>query len=103
MLSFLVAALRNLIRAQRSLLETSYNNELIKEYEKTRCANYAADKAAFITLSLNKSKRSIVLDRAMNTHNASGHTLETESVRVKEPANEHFKTIAGISPSTPPN
>src|SRR3954454_23107923 len=97
-----VAALRNLVRMQRSFLETSYNNELIKEYEKTRCANYVADKAAFIASSLNKSKRSIVLDRAMNTHNTNEHTLETESVRVKELANEHFKTIAGIPPLTPP-
>src|SRR3954454_3111228 len=97
-----VAALRNLVRAQRSLLETSYNNELIKEYEQTRCANYVADKAAFIAFSLNKSKWSIVLDRAMNTHNLNGHALETEPVRVKELANEHFKTIAGIPPSTPP-
>src|SRR3954454_19430094 len=96
-----VAALRNLVRVQRSLLETSYNNELIKEYEKSRCANYAADKAAFIASSLNKTKRSIILDRAMNTHNINEHTLETDPVKVKELANDHFKTIAGIPPSTP--
>src|SRR3954463_8191112 len=72
-----VAALRNLVRVQRSLLETTHNNELIKEYEKSRCANYAANKAAFIASSLNKTKRSIILDRAMNTHNINEHTLET--------------------------
>src|SRR4051812_44468669 len=38
----------------------------------------------------------------MNTHNINEHTLETDPVKVKELANDHFKTIAGIPPSTPP-
>src|SRR3954452_17273643 len=38
----------------------------------------------------------------MNIHTINEHTLETDPVRVKELTNDHFKTIAGIPPLTPP-
>ena len=94
-----VTALRNLVRIQRTTLESSHRASLIKEYEEDRCANYAVNKAAFIASSLNKSKRSIVLNRAMNINNNNETVLETAPHKVKELANNHFRTIAG-SPLT---
>src|SRR3954471_11511119 len=97
-----VAALRNLVRIQRTLLETSYNESLIKEYEDNRCANYAVNKATFIASSLNRSRRAIVLDRAIST-NANNETfLETDLVKVKEITNNHFCTVADTPTNTPP-
>src|SRR5436305_9129675 len=94
-----VTALRNLVRIQRTTLESSHRASLIKEYEEDRCANYTVNKAAFIAFSLNKSKRSIVLDRAMNINNNNATVLETALHKVKELANNYFRTIAG-SPLT---
>src|SRR3954451_1207580 len=96
-----VTALRNLVRVQRTLLETSYNESLIKEYEDNRCANYAVNKAAFIASSLNRSKRAIVLDRAMHTNANNELTLETDPIKVKEITNNHFCTIAGTPTKAP--
>src|SRR4051795_11099822 len=78
-----VAALRNLVRIQRTLLETSYNELLIKEYEDNRCANYAVNKATFIASSLNRSRRAIVLNRAMYLNTNNELTLETDPIKVK--------------------
>src|SRR5436189_4688135 len=90
-----VAAIRNIVRAQRLLKEASYTRELIAEYEDERCANYAVDKAAFISSSLNRSKRSIVLDRAMSG-SQNNVTLETDPIKVEQLANDHFKSVAGV-------
>src|SRR4051794_32125659 len=97
-----VAALRNLVRIQRTLLETSYNESLIKEYEDNRCANYAVNKATFIASSLNRSKRAIVLDRAMFTNANNETILETDPVKVKELTNNYFRTITGTPTKAPP-
>jgi hypothetical protein len=97
-----VAALRNIIRAQRQSLERSYSHELISRFENERCSNYAMNKAAFISSSLNRSKRSIILDRAM-TGSDSDATLETDPIKVKHLAKEHFRTIAGIPPPQSPS
>src|SRR4051794_7359300 len=97
-----VAALRNLVWIQRTMLETSYNKSLIKEYKDNRCANYAVNKATFIASSLNRSRRAIVLNRAMST-NANNETfLETDPVKVKEITNNYFCTVAGTPTNTPP-
>src|SRR3954464_955725 len=97
-----VAALRNLVQIQRTLLETSYNKSLIKEYKDNRCANYAVNKVTFIASSLNRSKRAIVLNRAMFTNANNEMILETDPVKVKELTNNHFCTIAGTPFKTPP-
>src|SRR3954452_4592238 len=97
-----VAALRNLVRVQRTLLETSYNESLIKEYENNRCANYAVNKVAFIVSSLNRFKRAIVLNRAMHINTNNKLTLETDPIKVKELTNNHFHTIAGTPTKAPP-
>src|SRR5436305_6981167 len=78
-----VVALRNLVQIQRILLEISYNELLIKEYEDNRCANYAVNKATFITSSLNRSKRAIILNRAMYTNANNETILETDPIKVK--------------------
>ena len=96
-----IAALRNIVRAKRALKEQSHSNEMIQHYEDLRCKNYATNKAAFISSSLNRSKRSIVLDRAMDTTFAHSPSLETDPIKVKKLVNNHFKNIAGIPPSTP--
>ena len=96
-----VAAIRNIVRAQRLFKEASHTRNLIAEYEDERCANYAVDKSAFISSSLNRSKRSIILDRAMSgSHNNA--TLETDPIKVKQLANDHFKSVAGVPSSAPP-
>src|SRR3989440_1738393 len=95
-----VAALRNLVQLQRTALEDAHRTKLIAEYEESRCADYAVNKAAFIASSLNKSKRSIILNRAMNVNNNNETVLETALHKVKTLANNHFRTIAGV-PSQP--
>src|SRR2546421_12963350 len=94
-----VAALRNLVQLQRTALEDAHRTKLIAEYEESRCADYAVNKAAFIASSLNKSKRSIVLDRAMNVNNKET-VLETAPHKVKTLANNHFRTVAGVPEKT---
>src|SRR3989440_1965283 len=96
-----VAAIRNIVRAQRLLKEASHTRNLIAEYEDEHCANYAADKLAFISSSLNRSKRSIVLDRAMSG-SQNNVKLETDPVKVKQLANDHFRSVAGVPSTTPP-
>ena len=91
-----VAALRNLIQLQRIALEDAHKTKLIAEYEESRCANYTVNKAAFIASSLNKSKRSIILDRAMNINNNNETVLEIAPHKVKMLANNHFRIVAGI-------
>src|SRR6266480_929185 len=57
-----VAALRNLVRLQRTALEDAHKTRLIAEYEKSRCADYAINKAEFLTPSLFTLQRSIIRD-----------------------------------------
>src|SRR4051812_571959 len=97
-----VTALRNLVQVQRTLLETSYNELLIQEYDSNRYANYAVNKATFIASSLNRSKRAIVLNRAMHTNANNETILKTDPIKVKELTNNHFHTIAGTPTKTPP-
>src|SRR3954452_16032674 len=95
-----VAALRNLVRLQRTTLKDAHKTKLIAEYKESRYADYAVNKATFIASSLNKSKRSIILDRAMNINNNNETVLETAPYKVKTLANNHFRTVAGV-PSKP--
>src|SRR4051794_17080516 len=57
------------------------------------------NKAAFIASSLSYTKRSIVLDRIMNTNSNNELQLITDPDRIKDIANLHFQTIAGIPPT----
>src|SRR5256714_2099523 len=84
------------LHLQPTALEDAHKTKLIAEYEESRCADYAVNKAAFITSSLNKSKRSIILNRAMNVNNNNETVLETALHKVKTLANNHFRTVAGI-------
>src|SRR5436305_13207114 len=90
-----VVAIRNIVRTQRLLKEASYTKELIAEYEDERCANYVVNKSAFISSSLNRSKRSIVLNRAMSD-SQNNVTLETDPIKVKQLANDHFKSVTCV-------
>jgi hypothetical protein len=56
---------RKALLLERIFLEKQHTNQIIKEYENTRCENYASNKAAFISSALNRTKCSIVLDRAV--------------------------------------
>src|SRR5215212_8280948 len=98
-----VAALRNLLRTKRILIEEERTKHLIQEFEDQRCANYAVDRAAFIASSLSRTKRCIVLDRAMTISKDNEPTLVTNPADVKKAAAEHFRTIAGIPPAAPPH
>ena len=93
-----VASLRNTLRQQRYIIEQQLKESLIKQFEDYRCSNFAVDKAAFITSSLNRTKRSIVLDRAMSVNDAGQEVLLTEEPQVKDAAISHFQTIAGLPP-----
>src|SRR5438309_9024475 len=94
-----IAALRNSLRAIRIIKENSIKSERIKYYEDLRCTNFAEHKAAFIASALNRSKRSIILDRAMHVNDNNEEILLTNPTEVKEAAANHFKTIAGLPPS----
>src|SRR5919206_2671319 len=74
-------------------------NERIKEYENLRCTNYAKDKSKFIASALSRSRRAIILDRAMikNSDN-DDFSLVTDPIKVKSAAIQHFQTIAGVPP-----
>ena len=100
-----VVSLRNVLFNLRSIKEAEQTKIDIKNYETLRNINYSKDKSAFIASSLNKSKRSIVLDRAMITSPSAPNdfTLVTDPDGVKQAANEHFRTIAGLPPSDLPS
>src|SRR5207237_7523534 len=70
-----------------------------KYFEELRCTNFAEHKAAFIASALNRSKRSIILDRAMYVNGNNNEILLTDPAEVKQAAVKHFKTIAGAPPS----
>jgi hypothetical protein len=93
-----VAALRNTVKAHRDCLEKVHRDQRIKEFESIRCSNYADNKSAFIASSLNKSKRSIILDKAMDIRQDGSEVLLTEPSLVKSKAIDHFQTFAGIPP-----
>ena len=94
-----IAALRNSLRAIRTVKENNIKAERIKYYEDLRCINFAEHKAAFIASALNRSKRSIILDRAMHVNDNNDEILITDPTEVKHVAINHFKTIAGLPPS----
>ena len=61
-----IASLRNLIRIMRNQKENDLKCQNIQYYETLRCDNYMLQKTKFIASALNRSKRSIILDRAMS-------------------------------------
>jgi hypothetical protein len=81
-------------------MEAEHKASTIKAYEDARCTNFATNKAAFIASSLNRSRCSIILDRAMVANDDRTFTLVTDPIRIKEVANDHFRTIAGSPPAT---
>ena len=58
-------ALRNTLKQLRDFKENQLKADQIKSYEELRCTNFAEQKAAFISSALNRTKRCIVLNRAM--------------------------------------
>src|SRR5436853_93146 len=68
-----VAALRNTLRQLRDALESFDTKQRIEYFESLRCINFVSFKSSFITSALSRSKRCIVLDRAMHT-DAHGNT-----------------------------
>jgi hypothetical protein len=95
-----VASLRNAIKQLRSFKEDTLKQKSIATFEDLRCTNYSENKAAFIASSLNKTKRCIVLDRAMSVNSDGSECLLTEPMQVKTAATSHFQTIAGNAPPT---
>src|ERR1043166_7616106 len=98
-----VDSLRNTLRQQRYIIEQQLKKSLIKQFENYRCSNFAVDKAAFIASSLNRTKRSIVLDRAMSVNDAGQKVLLTEEPQVKDATIAYFQTIAGLPPRQSPS
>src|SRR5207244_10969680 len=94
-----VAALRNTLRQLRDALESSDTKQRIDHFESLQCTNFASFKASFIASALSRSKRCIVLDRAMHT-DLQGHTsLITNAAKLKEITAAHFKNIASALPT----
>jgi hypothetical protein len=94
-----VAALRNTIKKLRDFKESQLKATRIRSYKQIRCSNFANHKATFISSALNRSKRAIILDRAMITNNEGEQILIVDPDNVKTATNLHFKTIAGSAPS----
>jgi hypothetical protein len=94
-----VAALRNTIKKLRDFKESQLMAARIHSYEQIRCSNFADHKATFISSTLNRSKRAIILDRAMITNNKGEQILVVDPEGVKAATNLHFKTIAGSASS----
>src|SRR6185295_18263361 len=93
-----VASLCNTLRNLCEIKENFVKAARIKEFENLRCINFAEHKAAFISSSLGRSKRCIVLDKAMGLNAQGDPTLLTDPTDVKKAAIQHFKTIAGAPP-----
>src|SRR3954452_14421457 len=93
-----IAALRNTIKQLRDFKENQIKAARIRSYEELRCTNFAEQKAAFISSALNRSKRCIVLDRAMSINANGDECLITDPKEVKKTTIKHFKTIAGSPP-----
>ena len=71
---------------------------MIKAYANARCTNFAKNKAAFIASSLSKTRRSVVLDRVMHTDRSGTVSLATDPSKIKEIANAHYQSVAGVPP-----
>jgi len=97
-----VAVFRNIIRKQRDSHTQLITRKLITQFENRRCDNFEFRKSDFITSALNRSKRSIVLDRAMKILPDGSEYLATDAEEVKQLAAAHFKTIAGLPPANVP-
>src|SRR5581483_1485018 len=79
--------------------ESQKKRHRIEFFESLRCNNFATMKSAFIASALSRTKRSIVLDRAMHTDSNGYSSLITEASSLKEVVAHHFKNIAGNPPS----
>src|SRR5579871_828880 len=60
-----ISSLRSLVRQRCDLMESQARSDRIKFFEELRCDNFLHNKTAFISSSLGRSKRCIVLNRAM--------------------------------------
>jgi hypothetical protein len=96
-----VLDIRKRLNTERILLEKDHITKRIEHFEQERCVNYASDKAAFISSALSRTKRSIVLDRAIIRLPNGEYTLTTDPDSVKAEASKHFQMIAGAPPATP--
>ena len=94
-----MAVLQNILRSLRVEKESRIQRQRIELFEQIRCENFLAKKSSFIASALNRSKRSIVLDRAMGLAPDGSDTLITDPRLVKHLANEHYQKIAGSPPS----
>src|SRR6185312_577269 len=88
-------ALQSLIKSNIDTLDRQQIANNIKHFEELRCSNFAEDKSRFIASALNRTKRSIVLDRAMSTNSDGFPTLLTDKEDIFKEVNNHFQTIAG--------
>jgi hypothetical protein len=89
--------LRNALQRIMKVIERDHNKSLIKNYVNSRCTNFASNKADFISSSLSRTRRSIVLDRVLTTDDNGNFNLTTDPDQIKEIAINHFKFIAGDS------
>jgi exonuclease III len=67
----------------------------IKKFSDERCVNFHSNQAKFISSSLDRKKRSIILDRVMISTETST-TLLTEPDEIKAAVNQHFQSAASI-------
>jgi hypothetical protein len=96
-----ITTVRNTLAAKLKFNDQRLVHENIARFERFRCSNYAENKAAFIASSLNRTKRSIVLDRALIKLPNGEVTLTINPLKIKQAAVKHFKLIAGLPPVSP--
>jgi hypothetical protein len=98
-----VAGIRNHVRKICVAKENILTAERIQSFELLRCTNFATHKAAFIASSLNRTKRCIILDRAMAKSASNEDVLITDPAQIKLLAASHFQSVAGVPPVNTPS
>src|SRR5438034_8924599 len=92
-----IAALRSIIKIKCKQAEQHWSQQQIKLFADLRCDNYTNNLASFIDSSLERTKRTIVLDRVLVNSNSNMPILLTEGKDIKKAVNEHFQNFVPIS------
>jgi len=98
--------IRKILRKLKNAILTSIKHEEltlkdanIKKFAEQRCENFSTNKASFITSTLDRSKRTIILDRILvdrpdpDTSSTTITSLLTDPKEIKTAVNEHFRFV----------
>ena len=89
--------LYKLTYATTKLEQTQYRNDSIKDFLQQRCENYSHNQKLMIDSVLNRSRKTIILDRIIvrSSDNSNNTTLITDPEAILHHTNLHFQTVAG--------